>query len=55
MKLNSTLALAGLKLACATTMAWAAKPELTGQRRQFRGKLVPVEPGHQQPSDLAAQ
>jgi len=34
MKLKSTLALAGVTLACATTMAWAAKPELTGQQKK---------------------
>ncbi|MCC8362997.1 hypothetical protein LK996_07900 [Lysobacter sp. A6] len=34
MKLKSTLALAGVTLVCATTMAWAAKPALTGQQKK---------------------
>ena len=34
MNRNATLALAGVVLACATTAAFAAKPELTGQQKK---------------------
>ena len=41
---KSTLVLAGVTLVCATTVAWAAKPELTGkEKKELAAKVAANE------------
>ena len=49
MKCKATLALAGVTLVCATTMAWAAKPELTGQEKKELAAKVAANQKKQMP------